>query len=300
MVPRTETWFIPVDLLMIFSTALAVLFAVTFLLTILLHRTWHTVSMMLIANSCFAEVIFAGVMFSMAVSTFRNDLHGSRSPDSFCVARGFLGYVATVLQNYSYLLQACYRYIVVVHPNRLFWQSAKFQTFLIALTWLFGFFCAVLYASTGEIKYDLDNQICQMPLQYSFLTFLNPVTLYVIPILLIMSIYMKLVIYVREMNTHVTPVNTSLRGKRECRMVRRIVILVSGITILGFPYTTFCFISLFTTPPKYHFRIAYIFVDLSLLFVISALFQFTESLKTFFWRRSNERGDLFQSVVPPV
>lgn len=285
MVPRIETWFIPFDILMIFSTALAAVLAVTFLFTILFHKTWHTVSMMLIANSCLAEAIFAGVMFSMAVFTFHNDLKQIHYQDSFCIARGFMSYAATVLQNYSYLLQACYRYSTVVYPNRIFWQSAKLQTFLVGLTWLFGFACATLYAFEGDIKYDLDNQICQMELQPSLLTFYNAVSLYAFPIFLIMLIYMKLVLYVREMNKNVTPVNTSLRLKRELRMVRRIVILVGGITVLGFPYTLFCFISLFTAPPKYHFRIAYIFVDFSLVFVMIAIFQFTDSLKEFIMRK---------------
>jgi uncharacterized membrane protein len=81
------------------------------------------------------------------------------------------------------------------------------------------------------------------------------------------------------MSKHVTPVNTLFRAKRELKMVRRIVILVVGIVTIGFPYATFVFMSFFTCPSKYYFRIAYIFVDVSLAFVLIALFQFTEQLK---------------------
>jgi hypothetical protein len=38
--------------------------------------------------------------------------------------------------------------------------------------------------------------------------------------------------------------------------------------------------SFFTSPPKYHFRIAYIFVDVSLAFVMITIFKFTGPLKT--------------------
>ncbi|CAF4783604.1 unnamed protein product, partial [Rotaria sp. Silwood2] len=83
--------------------------------------------MMLVANSCLAEVIFGSDMLGMALFTFQNDIHQIQYQDSFCVFRGFLGYVVTILQNYSYLLQAIYRYITVVYPTRLFWQSVRFQ-----------------------------------------------------------------------------------------------------------------------------------------------------------------------------
>ncbi|CAF3905383.1 unnamed protein product [Adineta steineri] len=63
-------------------------------------------------------------------------------------------------------------------------------------------------------------------------------------------------------------------------MVRQIVILIISVATIGFPYAIFIFMSLFTSPPKYHFRIAFIFVDVSLPFAMIALYKFTEPLKT--------------------
>jgi hypothetical protein len=139
--------------------------------------------------------------------------------------------------------------------------------------------CPIPYVLSGEISYNVDNQICQMPLQLSFLTIYNALCVYIIPISLIVLIYFKLVRYVRDMSKHVTPVNTILRAQRELKMVRRIVILITGVATIGFPYALFIFMSFFTTPPKYHFRIAYIFNDASLAFVMVVLFEFTDQLK---------------------
>jgi hypothetical protein len=265
---------------MILCTTFAVVLSLIFLSIIALDKTCHTVPMMLIANSCLAELVFGSDVLGMAVFTFQNDLKQIQYQDSLCVFRGYLSCIAVALQNYSYSLQAIYRYIAVVYPTRLFWQSAKFQGFLICLTWIFGLLCPIPYILTNQIKYNVNNQICQMPLRLSFLTIYNALCIYMIPISLIILIYFKLVRYVKEISKHVTPVNTLFRAERELKMVRRIVILVVGIVTIGFPYAIFIFVSFFTSPPKYHFRIAYIFVDVSLAFVMIVLFQFTEQLKT--------------------
>ena len=47
----------------------------------------------------------------------------------------------------------------------------------------------------NEIKYNVDNQICQMPLQLSLLTIYVPFCVYVVPISLIMLIYVKLILF---------------------------------------------------------------------------------------------------------
>lgn len=82
------------------------------------------------------------------------------------------------------------------------------------------------------------------------------------------------------MTQHVTPVTTLNRAKRELKMLRRTMILVSILIIYCLPYATFIFCSLFVQLPKYHFRISYLFIDTSHLFVMIALFQFTDPLKT--------------------
>ncbi|CAF1661380.1 unnamed protein product [Adineta ricciae] len=89
------------------------------------------------------------------------------------------------------------------------------------------------------------------------------------------------------MSRRITPVNTLLRAQRGLKMVQRTIIIVAILVILCFPYALFIGISFFTPPPKYHFRIAYIFADLSIVSVMLALFQFTDSLKESFMKRIN-------------
>jgi hypothetical protein len=112
-----------------------------------------------------------------------------------------------------------------------------------------------------------------------------------------MFIYLKLVRYVHRISRRVTLVNILSRAERDLKMVQRIVIIVTILITLGFPYALFVFISFFISPPKYHFRIAYIFVDVSLAFMMIALFQFTDSLKTSIMKRINGQSNM---ILPTI
>ena len=297
MLVINEPWFIPFDVMMIVWCAMAIACFSIFLFVIICDRTCHTVTMMLVANSCLSGCVFSIDVLAMVVFTFQNDLKGIAAEDSLCITRGFIGYILTFLQNNSYLLQAIFRYVKVVYPHRAFLQSARFQSLLVFLTWICSVLCTVPYVITNEIQYNADNQICQMPLRLSFLTIYNALCVYMIPISLTMLLYFKLVRYVHCMGERATPMNTLSRAQRELRMVRRIVILISSVAAIGFPYALFIFVSFFTRPPKYHFRIAYIFVDLSLLFVVVALFRFTEPLRASITKRIETRVNM---VIPTV
>ena len=81
------------------------------------------------------------------------------------------------------------------------------------------------------------------------------------------------------MSKRVTLINTLFRAQRELRMIGRIISLVFILLILGIPYVLFLLMSFFNSAPKYHFRIAYIFVIVSLVLVLIAQFQIAEPLK---------------------
>jgi predicted membrane protein len=102
---------------------------------------------------------------------------------------------------------------------------------------------------------------------------------------------------VKEMSKRVTFANTLSRAQRELKMVRRIVILVIGVTTIGFPYALFILMSFFNRAPKYHLRIAYMFINLAMVFVMVALFQFTDPLKSSIMKRIKRRTNV---IVPRV
>jgi hypothetical protein len=196
-----------------------------------------------------------------------------------CVIRGYLSYASPALHAYSYVTSAIYQYMLIVHPTRLFWQSARTQFLLIIFGWILAFLLPILLLLTGEIIYNVDNQICEVPLGLSFSAFYLPLFIFTIPITLVMFIYFKLVRSVKDMGKNLTSAATLLRAQRNLTMVRRIVILLNILLTSGSPMTLFYVLSFFNRAPKYYSRIGYVFIDISLLSVMIVSFQFTDSLK---------------------
>jgi hypothetical protein len=54
-----ESWLVPIDILMIINSSLVIGFATLFLFIIVYDRTYYTIPMMLIGNSCLAELLLA-------------------------------------------------------------------------------------------------------------------------------------------------------------------------------------------------------------------------------------------------
>jgi len=77
---------------MIVCTIVAIILATFFLLIIVLDKTCHTVTMILIANTCLAELLLASDALWMAVFALQNDLKQVQYQDSLCVFRGYLSY----------------------------------------------------------------------------------------------------------------------------------------------------------------------------------------------------------------
>jgi hypothetical protein len=274
-----ESWFIPFNILTIVLTILTVGLAGLFLFLILVDKQCHTIPMMLIANSCLTAFVFGCTMLACFIFILENDLKQIQYQDSFCIFRAYIAYATCGVFDYSFLLQALYRYVIVVYPSCLLWQLPRNQMLLIVLTWILGFLFPVVFLFTDEIIYNADNQVCQLPLRFSFSVNYIAFSVYTLPVLLILCIYMKLIRYVKQMSDRVTPVRILFRAERELKMVRRILILVIILIGVGFVYAIFILISFFTDPPKHHFRIAYVFGSVSFLLVIITLFLFTKPLK---------------------
>ena len=163
-----ESWFIPLDIIGIIITSLIILISIIYLIAMIIDQRCHTIPMLLIANSCLIELLLGINIINMNIFTLNNDLQRITSVDTLCFIRGYLSYSLCGLVNYSYLLQALYRYTLIIYPKRLFWQKRRTQMLFISLTWIFALIFPLAFLFRGEIIYNIDNQICQVPLPIIF------------------------------------------------------------------------------------------------------------------------------------
>ncbi|CAF4393088.1 unnamed protein product, partial [Adineta steineri] len=186
----------------------------------------HTIPMLLVANSFLAEFLFGSDMLFMSAFALHNDLKQIEFYDTWCLFQGYMSHMSVTIQNYSYLLQSIYRYISILYPTCFYYQSFRFQMFLICSTWICGIIYPIPIVLTHQIQYHVNDQICQMPLNFSFITLFNITYLYLLPMTTIIILYWKMARYVHEISQRALPVNTLSRAQRDLKMIRRIVILV--------------------------------------------------------------------------
>ena len=292
-----ETWYIPLDIILIISLGIAIIFSLIFIIIIIIDKTCHTISMMLTANLCLGELVFAYGMLGIALLELENDLKQIQYQDLLCIVHPYLAYTGSAILHYSVVLQAFHRYIIVVYPTRRFWQSARFQFILICITWIISLVGSLEFILSGEIIYNIDNQACFIPFQLSFSIIYMILSVYLIPLSIQILIYIHLVYYVKKIHQRVTPANTLSRAQRELKMIRHTIILVMILLTFGIPYVILVIISFSTKLPKYYFRIACISLDVSLVPLMLALFQFTGPVKTAVMKRIKRRPNVIVAAV---
>ncbi|CAF0845593.1 unnamed protein product [Adineta steineri] len=292
-----ESWFIPIEIVKSIGTLLTIIVCTFFLCIILFDKTCHTVPFMLTANTCFSTLLFACTLFSISIVTIQNDLKQIVVQDSFCVIQCYTSYTFGFWLNYSFSIEAFYRYLIVIYPTRLFYQSIKFQRIVICLTWILGIIYPLVFLFTNNIVYDIDNQLCQVPLRISFSIIYSALFNYLIPLSMTMFIYFRLVQNVKEMSKRVTSTYILSRAQRELKMVQQTIFIMIFLVFLGIPYTIFILMSFFNDVPKYHFRVAYIFIDTSLILMMMILFQFNTPLKSTTMKRINPQTNVVLAMT---
>ncbi len=273
-----ESWFIALDILGIICHGLVILLTIIYLSIIVLDKTCHTVRMMLLANICLTGFFCGSVLLIQNIFTLQNDLKQIQYEDSSCIFRGYLIYVSLPAHFYSYTSSAIYQYMSIFYPTCLFWKSARTHMLLIVLAWSLAFAFPIPFTVTGQIIYIVDNQICLVPVRFSLVILYISNFIYMIPVILVLFIYIKLVRYVHGMSKRVTLINTLHSAQRDLTVVRRIVFLTQILFISGFPMTLFVFLSFANRSSKYNYRIGFIFVHVSMLSAMISLFLFTDLL----------------------
>ena len=109
--------------------------------------------MILIANTCFTQLLAAINSLSMSIFTLQNDLQHSQYYDSFCLFRGYFSPGSCAMIIYSFILRGIHRYTSAVYPSRLFWQSQRTQIILICATWIF---CLLFPSIYGQMLSEQD------------------------------------------------------------------------------------------------------------------------------------------------
>ncbi|CAF4319931.1 unnamed protein product, partial [Adineta steineri] len=146
-----ESWYIPIDIIITTFTTIAIGLTILYLFVILFDKACHATPMLLVANSCLTAFLFGCIMLSSFIIMLRNDLKQIYYPNSYCIFQAYISYATCAAFNYSFVLQALYRYIFVIYPRILFWQQRRTQMLFVFSSWVLGFACPIMFLFNNGI-----------------------------------------------------------------------------------------------------------------------------------------------------
>ncbi|CAF1117862.1 unnamed protein product [Adineta steineri] len=191
-------------------------------------------------------LIYSLILISMNVRSILGDLYNQSFDSSWCI---FSGYLATVLFSMLYmnfLNQAFYRLIRIVYPQNRRFQSLKFYIILPFIE-IIVVTCILLcvFIPLNGVTYLPNDHFC-------YATFTNIPSIlsgafiaYICPFCCILLIYIHITRFIHHQGNIQTLV-IKQRQSRDLLIIRRILILVNLLLILGIPAMTLIFMFIIT------------------------------------------------------
>ncbi|CAF3636534.1 unnamed protein product [Rotaria sp. Silwood1] len=277
------------NLLTLINSILTILIcSLIFLLIIISHRRSRSVPVLLAGNTCSTLFISAFMLASMANASlfgYMNIVLEQHNNTIWCRLRGFFihGFLCALYD--SYILQATYRLCRVVFYRHKQLHSFPLYSILVPIESLFGIVSISPVLLRGDVIYLRSEYYCQTPFtNISAITYIA-IRLFLLPILFITLIYLCLLKYVRQSNLSSITINDnhqrrSKQNKRDLIVIRRILLMLSILILLGLPSMIFLTIFMFTGHLIYvTYRIGWLSVSFSLIFLAYMLIRLTDPLK---------------------
>jgi hypothetical protein len=177
----------------------------------------------------------------------RNYLSTRQFNDSF-ICR-FRGYLLVSIHNtlyWSYALKAIFRFTRVIFPEHIWlYQSSSYLYILIHIQYLVGFLSTLPIWIGFDAIYLLHNEpYCTASYNELISLTYMPIVAFILPLSIICICYVCIVLKIRHLTTIIRPYQQ--RNRRDFRVIHRIVIIITILSVVSLPL----FIDLFIYLPK--------------------------------------------------
>ncbi|CAF0719698.1 unnamed protein product [Adineta steineri] len=222
-------------LLMTFSTV-GVLAALILILVVLFGgKQFRSIATFLAVNSCVAGFLVNSSTGIEAVIMTLADLgYIKRQPDSLCIARGALSTGAIGILYYTLCVHGFYRLCCIVYNKRNFHRSWTFFIKLVIIQWIFSCPLVLPGPLLGQVEYDQGVHFCQCSLRNLFIFPYVFSVCYLIPLIIILCIYCRIILYLRRQSAGVR-----CGKKYSVLVVQRITWMLLVLGVAGFPHGFF-------------------------------------------------------------
>ncbi len=196
----------------------------------------HTPTNLLVSNTCLCTLVFSGVSTVNTIFFFMQSI----STDWSCRIRGYLTYVSICLVSYSLAIQAISRLFWVVLYKYRYLLTMKCHCYLIFIQISFSFLFPLSSIITTNIIFR-PLKLCVVPIQYKIHCMYLVSIVYCIPILIIIILY--IIIYCNTKNSSLNTRGLLHGTKRDRKLARNILILISIFLFGGIPICIYIILS---------------------------------------------------------
>ncbi len=218
---------------------IAIVISSVILILILLTKKLHTITHLLICNTCVSTIFYCIVQCNNYIYLLFITWDTS---DMSCRWRAYFAYMTISAFSYSYLLQAISRLFFSLLSTRYRWLiSFKTHVVLILIKWMIVLVLPLPAIITKDI-YFRPGLLCWVPMK-SFLHVTYTFLAYdLIPIVLVITIYITIYVKIRRSeNNACKQQKPSRRQNRDFEVLRNIMILFGIYILCGFPSLLFFF-----------------------------------------------------------
>ena len=249
-----------------------------------LTRQASRVDCFLYANTYLTLIIIAFFCLDMSAYAIYGDLHADSSFQGWwCQTKAFVLYGSGCTFFYSFLVQAIYRLVRILHRLRIPFQSFRLYSTLSVLLWPFVFSQLIPSLCIGDIEYVADQFHCQFAISNLRASLTVCSVGFFMPFTLTSCCYFWTMFRVHQQRAALATINQRRLFHRDLLMLKRLVILLAFVTSVAAPHAILPIIYLLTSYlPRWIVALEWLLTSLALLAVAIVLVFLSSRLRKIF------------------
>ena len=284
-----DVFFIIIGIIFVLVIVCTTLFSLIILLVLICN--WRTkcrsILNLLTINSC---ITFLLLMLAASIQTpflFYHHEYLVHNPYTFlCRIRAFLFLFACIAKSSSHLIQAVSRYFIVILYRYRCLLTYRTNIILIILSWLFSLtVSAGMFISPVSYQYEPESRFCILTTKEFETSFTMTIIGFVIPANIMVCLYGIILQHMTHPN-RVQPNNNAIRNnKRDAKVLRNTLLLLSLANLGGAPYFLSIVINRTTATPRPFYSLVILFIALSGVAETLAIFCLNKDVKTILYAK---------------
>lgn len=284
-----HVFYIIIGVIFVLVIVSTTLFSLIILLVLICH--WRTkcrsILNLLTINSC---ITFLILMLAASIQTpFLFDHHEDLVRDRytfFCRIRAFLFLFACLAKSSSHLIQAISRYFIVILYRYRCLLTYRTNIVLIITSWFFSLVVSAgMFISPVSYQYEPESRFCILTTKEFETSFPMTMIGFGIPGSIMVFLYSIILRHMTHPN-RVQPNNNAIRNnKRDAKVLRNTLLLLSLATLGGTPYFISIAINRTNATPRPFYSLAILFIALSGVAETLAIFCMNKDVKTILYAK---------------